>query len=216
MGFMEHGCWHQGAKNGHNATHSEGIEGLWEPENTWPILTKESRHMSKLMFLDVSGLLYWNILQLWIAIWNKLSLLARKLARNRCVVLRPFEGARSLTAPCRVPLTGDNEIKGFPITRNIKSLNSNRCQTIHTSFSGECEQIAGSAALSSSINCTFTEKTSQYFTPSTETTGWCHGHGSKLLRTQIFPHCTHHRKPCELLTIRKLDGTGYPRFPVHE
>ena len=96
-GIMKHGCWHQGAKNGHNATHSEGIEGLWEPENTWPILTKESRHMSKLMFLDVSGLLYWNILHLWIAIWNKLSLLARKLARNRCVVLRPSEGALQST-----------------------------------------------------------------------------------------------------------------------
>ena len=38
--------------------------------------------------------------------------------------------------PCRVPLTGENEIKGLPITRNMKSLNSNRCQTIHTSFSG--------------------------------------------------------------------------------
>lgn len=105
-------------------------------EHERPILTKESRHMSKLMFLDVSGLLDWNILHLWIAIWNKLSLLARKLARNRCVVLKPFEGARSLTAPCRVPLTGSSEIQGLPITRNMKSLNSNRCQTIHTSFSG--------------------------------------------------------------------------------
>ena len=206
------------AKNGHNATHSEGIEGLWEPENTWPILTKESGHMSKLMFLDVSGLLYWNILHLWIAIWNKLSLLARKLARNRCVVLRPSEGARFLTAPCRVPLTGENEIKGLPIPRNIevpelKPMSNNPPIFL---WYVECEQIAGSAALSSSINCTFTEKTPQYFTPSTETTGWRHGHGSKFLRTQIFPHCTHHRKPCELLTIRKLDGTGYPPFPVHE
>ena len=168
--------------------------------------------MSKLMFLDVSGLLYWNILHLWIAIWNKLSLLARKLARNRCVVLRPSEGARFLTAPCRVPLTGENEIKGLPIPRNMKSLNSNRCQTIHLSFSGmsNVNKLQGPAALSSSINCTFTEKTPQYFTPSTETTGWRHGHGSKFLRTQIFPHCTHHRKPCELLTIRKLDGTGVP------
>ena len=50
---MKHGCWHQGAKNGHNATHSEGIEGLWEPENTWPILTKESRHTY--VEIDVSG-----------------------------------------------------------------------------------------------------------------------------------------------------------------
>ena len=61
-----------------------------------------------------------------------------------------------------------NENKGFEgvqMTRNIESLNSNRRQTIHTSFSWyvECE-ISGSAALSSSINRTFTKKTSQYFT----------------------------------------------------